>query len=88
MKRHGDSSVVPKYVIIMKEACMKIFKIMLAIVVAFGVGTVTSAQEAGAADQTAGARIFTENCSRCHPNGGNIIVPGLPLAGSIIKKKS
>ena len=32
--------------------------------------------------QTAGGKIFGENCASCHPDGGNIIVPGLPLRGS------
>jgi uncharacterized membrane protein len=31
------------------------------------------------ADVKAGARIFSENCKGCHPNGGNIIKPNLPL---------
>ena len=68
---------------------MKIFKIILAIVMAFGINAAASAQGPGKAgnlqkpaDQTAGARIFNANCSRCHPNGGNTIVPNLPLAGS------
>ena len=69
---------------------MKIFRIMLAVVVAFGINAVASAQGPGttarnpqkSADQTAGAKIFNANCNRCHPNGGNVIVPGLPLRGS------
>lgn len=31
---------------------------------------------------TAGEKIFNDECASCHPNGGNIIVPGLPLKGS------
>lgn len=61
---------------------MKMFKIMLAVALVFGINAAASAQGKGTADQTAGARIFNANCSRCHPNGGNIIVPDLPLAGS------
>lgn len=30
----------------------------------------------------AGEKIFNRECSRCHPDGGNIIVAGLPLKGS------
>jgi mono/diheme cytochrome c family protein len=30
----------------------------------------------------AGAKIFSEHCASCHPHGGNIIVPDLPLKGS------
>jgi len=31
---------------------------------------------------TPGANIFNANCRVCHPNGGNIINPNLPLRGS------
>lgn len=31
------------------------------------------------ADVKAGARVFSTNCKGCHPNGGNIIKPNLPL---------
>jgi cytochrome c553 len=61
---------------------MKMLKIMLAVALVFGINAVASAQGTGTADQTAGARIFNVNCGRCHPNGGNVIVPDLPLAGS------
>ncbi len=68
---------------------MKTFKIMLAVVLLFGVNAAASAQGPGmarnpqkSADRSAGAMIFNANCSRCHPNGGNIIVPDLPLRGS------
>jgi hypothetical protein len=29
-----------------------------------------------------GEKIFNEDCASCHPNGGNVIVPDLPLRGS------
>ena len=29
-----------------------------------------------------GMKIFNENCVACHPKGGNIIAPGLPLSNS------
>jgi cytochrome c553 len=29
-----------------------------------------------------GAEIFNANCSGCHPNGGNTIIPNLPLQGA------
>jgi mono/diheme cytochrome c family protein len=29
-----------------------------------------------------GAAIFRDNCASCHPNGGNVVTPGLPLKGS------
>ncbi|HZE21168.1 MAG TPA: cytochrome c [Desulfobaccales bacterium] len=29
-----------------------------------------------------GARLFEANCASCHPNGGNIIDPSLPIRGS------
>jgi mono/diheme cytochrome c family protein len=31
---------------------------------------------------TSGAGIFSANCASCHPNGGNIVTPNLPLKGS------
>jgi mono/diheme cytochrome c family protein len=31
---------------------------------------------------SAGARIFADSCAGCHPDGGNVIVPDLPLKGS------
>ena len=31
---------------------------------------------------TAGEKLFNLHCSRCHPNGGNLILPALPLRGS------
>jgi hypothetical protein len=32
--------------------------------------------------ETLGAKIFVDNCVSCHPDGGNIIIPNLPLKGS------
>jgi mono/diheme cytochrome c family protein len=61
---------------------MKMFRVMLAVVLVLGINAAASAQGKGTADQTAGASIFNANCSRCHPNGGNVIVPNLTLAGS------
>jgi mono/diheme cytochrome c family protein len=61
---------------------MKMFRIMLAVALVLGINAAASAQGKGTADQTAGAKLFNLNCSRCHPNGGNIIVPNMPLAGS------
>jgi Cytochrome C oxidase, cbb3-type, subunit III len=34
--------------------------------------------------ESAGEKIFNNECASCHSNGGNIIVPGLPLSGSRI----
>ena len=34
------------------------------------------------ADVQAGAKVFSTNCKGCHPNGGNIIKPNLPLKGA------
>jgi mono/diheme cytochrome c family protein len=31
---------------------------------------------------SAGRKIFATNCSACHPNGANVIMPNLPLKGS------
>jgi hypothetical protein len=32
--------------------------------------------------ETLGTKIFNANCNRCHPNGGNVILPNLPIRGS------
>lgn len=37
-------------------------------------------QERGS--QSVGAKIFDDNCVSCHPGGGNIIIPALPLSDS------
>jgi mono/diheme cytochrome c family protein len=38
--------------------------------------------EAPSKQFSAGAKIFRSNCSACHPQGGNIINPKLPLLGA------
>lgn len=37
---------------------------------------------------TAGMGIFNENCAACHPKGGNIVDPALPLLNSTYTKNS
>jgi mono/diheme cytochrome c family protein len=32
--------------------------------------------------QTGGAGLFAANCASCHPSGGNVVVPNLPLRGA------
>ncbi len=72
---------------------MKRFKMMLTVALILGVTGIVFAQgpgmmEAGQGKKTqkavdsARAKIFNANCSRCHPNGGNVILPNLPLRGS------
>jgi uncharacterized membrane protein len=34
------------------------------------------------AKDTAGRKIFATNCSACHPNGANVILPNFPLKGA------
>ena len=43
-------------------------------------GTKTAGTAAAAAP--AGKKIFADNCSACHPNGGNVVVESLPLKKS------
>jgi len=31
---------------------------------------------------TSGAGIYNANCAGCHPNGGNVVTPNLPVKGS------
>jgi mono/diheme cytochrome c family protein len=33
-------------------------------------------------ERTGGVGLFAANCASCHPNGGNIIVPNLPVRGA------
>jgi mono/diheme cytochrome c family protein len=73
---------------------MKLFGILLAAFFVLGITVTVNAQKPGvmssgpgkktqrSADETAGARIFNTNCSRCHPDGGNVILPDFPLRGS------
>jgi len=76
---------------------MKGLKILLAIVSFLGISVLAYAQNPGmmgsgmmgqkagsgiSSDNSAGSKIFDDLCKRCHPGGGNIIVPGLPLKGS------
>jgi mono/diheme cytochrome c family protein len=54
----------------------------------YGGWAASSAQTAPAAEKEAtpaapaGQRIFADNCSACHPNGGNVVDPALPLKTS------
>jgi mono/diheme cytochrome c family protein len=36
----------------------------------------------GTGSHSAGAKIFDDNCVSCHPGGGNIVIPALPLSDS------
>jgi hypothetical protein len=38
--------------------------------------------QSGQGSTLPGAEIFNANCSSCHPNGGNTIIPNLPLKGA------
>jgi len=72
---------------------MKVFRTILIAALFLLMSAVSYAQDPGMMDpgkgkqshsntRTIGQRLFNHNCSRCHPNGGNIIVPSLPLIGS------
>jgi len=39
-------------------------------------------RQAGAGGAAAGSEIFASNCASCHPNGGNVINPNLPVRGA------
>jgi mono/diheme cytochrome c family protein len=77
-----------------KEVCMKkvvgyfvlVFTLAIsAAVYAQGGGMMgqgQTEQSPGTPADTAGAGIFRADCASCHPNGGNTIVPNLPLRGS------
>jgi hypothetical protein len=72
---------------------VKAFKVMLVVAVFLGISSLSYAQDPGMMGSgkgsksqklagTAGEKIFNLNCNRCHPNGGNVIPPDLPLRGS------
>jgi mono/diheme cytochrome c family protein len=73
---------------------MKTFVVLLAAVFVLGITFVSHAQGPNmmgpgsgkksqrSVSETTGARIFNVNCNRCHPNGGNVILPDFPLRGS------
>jgi uncharacterized membrane protein len=49
----------------------------------FGGELVYSTEEPSLSDEIqAGARVFSAHCDSCHPKGGNIMNPDLPLRGS------
>ena len=45
-------------------------------------GAMRGQSTAAAGTSRGGAALFAGNCASCHPNGGNIITPGLPLKGA------
>jgi mono/diheme cytochrome c family protein len=52
-----------------------------------GMGPGMMEQETGQASQSpgalsGGAKIFADRCASCHPDGGNVVIPDLPLQGS------
>jgi mono/diheme cytochrome c family protein len=72
---------------------VKAFTVLLIVAVFLGLSCVSDAQDPGmmgpgkgkrsqAYAGTAGEKTFNLQCSRCHPNGGNVILPDLPLRGS------
>ena len=72
---------------------MRAFKTLLAVALVLGISGILYAQDPGMMgtgkgkqfhkpSETGGAKIFNANCSRCHPDGGNVVVPILPLRGS------
>ena len=72
---------------------MKVFKVVLIVALLLGMSAVSYAQDPAmkGADKvkkshkhsgTTGLQIFNLNCNRCHPNGGNVILPDMPLRGS------
>ncbi len=50
-----------------------------------GMGQGMTEQNPGAL--SGGAKIFADRCASCHPDGGNVIVPDLPLKGSRVLEK-
>jgi mono/diheme cytochrome c family protein len=70
---------------------VKAFKVIFIIAFFLGMNAISYAQGPVGSGEgkkdlsysaTAGEKLFNRNCSRCHPNGGNVIFPNLPLIGS------
>jgi uncharacterized membrane protein len=75
-RRYGSTSKVTLFVY---------FLCLCSIVVLgfFGGQLVYEGRASGSAERfKAGQKIFVANCGGCHPNGGNILKPNLPLKGS------
>jgi uncharacterized membrane protein len=68
------------------KAALAVYSLCFLVVVAIGYygGELTygSKTTATPAEYTTGEKIFTANCSACHPKGANAIMPNLPLVGS------
>jgi len=68
-------------------AVMAVYGLSFMTVVAlgyFGGQMVYGVKNISASEQLqAGARLFKANCNACHPNGGNVIMPNLPLKSSL-----
>jgi cytochrome c553 len=45
-------------------------------------GGMMGSGQSGQGKTLSGAEVFNANCSSCHPNGGNTIMPNLPLKGA------
>jgi Cytochrome C oxidase, cbb3-type, subunit III len=68
---------------------MKAFRVILIVFLVLGISAVVFGQKPGmggkkslSSTEAAGAKLFNVNCNRCHPNGGNVILPDFPLRGS------
>jgi uncharacterized membrane protein len=68
------------------KAGLTVYSLCFLVVVALGYygGELTYGSKITATpvEYTTGEKIFTANCSACHPKGGNAIMPNLPLVGS------
>ena len=73
---------------------MKRFALGLAVTLVVGIITIAFAQgqrmtgsgeksSGQASQEISGAKIFNDNCRVCHQNGGNLVVPSIPLRGSL-----
>ncbi len=75
----------------MNTACVKMRRILLkrlliVLLVALTLLTITFSPPAVAADTANGARIFNAQCAGCHINGGNIVRRGKTLKQKALKK--
>jgi uncharacterized membrane protein len=68
------------------KAALTLYTLCFLVVVVLGYygGSLTYGEKttATAMEYGSGEKLFTANCSACHPKGGNAIMPNLPLVGS------
>jgi len=67
----------------MKKSTIRLLFIVTVAAAAFlGTMAIFSAGATSANEMADEAKLYAKNCGACHPQGGNIIIPALPVKGS------